>query len=402
MDQVALDADAAEIGGGVFLRGIEPRTNRACPCRIEGTVRFVGSRVRVGMGCYAASVTAMQGPAGEQNAALLLDFAEVSGSVVFRGAVFEDDGKSRTDFNGDVNFRNCRIAGGFRCSGARLGRHLNFSGARISGDTRIDSLRERQSELESKISGSLILRGATIEGDLDLREARITGRAVDLRGCEAARLADGVTKKSLGCWQSVETLLLQGFRYQDLGLDSSETISLNRSDGDTWNVDGRIRWLSDKAMYHAQPWDQLQQLYRRNGYDQAVRRIGIAKEKSQPKDQLRGQRVWHKLLGITIGYGYKPWRAGAWAALMIIVLTAVSWLGRGSISYVGDLKPPPVFGFASAVYYATDTFIPIGDFGVAKDWITTGWLEAVRFSFVGLGWLLVSLFAAGVTRVVRT
>jgi hypothetical protein len=129
--------------------------------------------------------------------------------------------------------------------------------------------------------------------------------------------------------------------------------------------------------------------------------VGIAKEKSRPKNGLNGQRAWRKLLGITIGYGYRPWQAGAWALLMIIVLTALVWLGRGSITYVGDVKPPPAFGVDSAVYYAIDTFLPIGDFGVAKVWNTTGWLEAVQFFFVGMGWLLISLFAVGVTRVIR-
>jgi hypothetical protein len=402
-NQVVLNADGSEIGGGVFLRGVEPRTGKACPFRIVGTVRLVGSRVGVGLYCYAANIATVQDQAGEQKAALILDFAEVSGSVVFRGVFFVGGGTAYCDFGGDVSIRNCRIAGDFRCSGAHLRRHLNLNGARISGDTRIDALWEGQHpELESEICGSLILRGTTVEGELNLREAKIMGQAADLRGCEAARLVDGVTQTSLGCWESVPELLLQGFRYQDLGVDSSTTVGHNRSDGDTWDVDGRIKWLRDKTTrYHAQPWDQLQQLYRRNGYDQAIRRVGIAKEKSRPKDGFSGQWAWRKLLGITIGYGYKPWWAGVWALLMIIVLTAFVWLGRGSLTYVGDVKPPPSFGVDSAVYYATDTFLPIGDFGVARVWNTTGWLEAVRFFFVGMGWLLISLFAVGVTGVIR-
>jgi hypothetical protein len=108
------------------------------------------------------------------------------------------------------------------------------------------------------------------------------------------------------------------------------------------------------------------------------------------------------LLDITVGYGYRPWRTGLWGLAAIFALTAVFWLWRDSVSFGSDARPQQRFTPASAFYLAADTFIPVGDFGVADNWVTVGWLEGVRLIFVALGWALISIFAVGVTRVVRS
>jgi hypothetical protein len=55
----------------------------------------------------------------------------------------------------------------------------------------------------------------------------------------------------------------------------------------------------------------------------------------------------------------------------------------------------------TGLLYAVDTFVPVADFNLSRDWLVDGWLAPVRFLFVGLGWLCVSVWIAGLGRVLR-
>ena len=152
-------------------------------------------------------------------------------------------------------------------------------------------------------------------------------------------------------------------------------------------------------------------MYARTGYDDEARLTAIAKQQHRIDAGGLGpfRRLWRRLLGWTIGHGYRPTLAGVWALLAIAVLTAVFWLSPDG-QLIARVAPTPPAGDAplsaaasgwAAFGYALDVVIPVGDFAIADNWQAQGWLEPVRWLFVTLGWLLVSIFIAGFTSVVR-
>ena len=98
------------------------------------------------------------------------------------------------------------------------------------------------------------------------------------------------------------------------------------------------------------------------------------------------RRWWRRLLGWTIGHGYRPTRVLFWALAAILTFSALLWSEREEVRYVASSgttgreeqpAPVPPFHFSTAMAYAVDTFIPVGDFKTTNDWrISGGWLEA--------------------------
>jgi hypothetical protein len=77
--------------------------------------------------------------------------------------------------------------------------------------------------------------------------------------------------------------------------------------------------------YAAQPYQQLAAGHRAAGHDGAARRVLM----QQRRDQLDrravtdpAERAWARLTGITLGYGYQPWRALLF--LLAVVTTSVA------------------------------------------------------------------------------
>ncbi len=78
---------------------------------------------------------------------------------------------------------------------------------------------------------------------------------------------------------------------------------------------GRDGWLdlflTATLAYAAKPYQQLASVYREAGHDRDVRQILIAQRQAQlDRSVLTGSEwLWARITGITLGYGYQPWRA---------------------------------------------------------------------------------------------
>jgi hypothetical protein len=82
-----------------------------------------------------------------------------------------------------------------------------------------------------------------------------------------------------------------------------------------------------------------------------------ARERIQRQSKTLLTQAWGLLQDVTVGYGYKPWRALVWLALL---------LAAGSITFA--IAPPPPLQASAAphfnpVVYTLDLLLPVVDLG---------------------------------------
>jgi len=380
----ALDATTAEINGNVFLREGFSAT---------GAVSLVGAMIAGQLHCSGATLT------NEDGYALVADLAEI-GNVVL------GDGFSAT---GAVRLVGAKIGSNLDCSGATLtnegGDALDATTAEINGNV---FLREGFSATGAlrlagaKIGGQFICFDATLVNGvataLDCRHTTVGGSfvfidvettgGVNLFRASATTLGDDLGREDdpLGSWRAVSPLILDGFVYARFGQETA------------WDSGLRKQWLEHTTGFQYGAWRQLVAVYRSVGRDDEATRASIAMQNDRVR---RAGLPWYRvagrrLLGAVVGHGYRPWRAGVWAAAIIALFAFAVWHWPGM--FVPD---PGVHGSPQPVAYATDTFLPIVDLG-QRNWHPTGWMRWIEWTVILLGWALTTIFVAGFTRIVRS
>jgi hypothetical protein len=88
--------------------------------------------------------------------------------------------------------------------------------------------------------------------------------------------------------------------------------------------------------YAAQPYQQLAAAHRAAGHDSEARSILMEQRRNQIRRGAldgRAERVWVRITGLTLGYGYQPWRAliGLLAVVLTAVMLAVFLGGQGGL-----------------------------------------------------------------------
>jgi hypothetical protein len=194
--------------------------------------------------------------------------------------------------------------------------------------------------------------------------------------------------------------------------------------------------------FKPQHYIQLADVFRAAGYQAAARKVLVRLERNKTRYSDIGflGRFWRYMLDIFLRYGHSPFRPVliilAWAAL------SAAWFQSGYDSKqiiaskdnqatptVPEPNPSPRTAF-NAIIYSIDTLVPIVDLNQKKNWTIasfsshTGapvqqstWLDEIdRFwqtmpnQWLGLllifntffGWLMTTLFAAGVSGLLRT
>jgi len=198
--------------------------------------------------------------------------------------------------------------------------------------------------------------------------------AVDLTNAQVGTLYD-----SQATWPDV--LHLRGFAYDRLENDVSAST--------------RLRWLTrDPEGYTPQLYDQLATAYRRAGNEQAARKIAVAK-------QWRRRRAFNPLSWLwyaTVGYGYRPWLAGAWLAALIALGTWV--FSRAYPAHMIAIRShPPAFHSCA---YAFDLLLPVINLGQKSAWQPEGAAyQYWSWALTGAGWVLATAFVAGLTGILK-
>jgi hypothetical protein len=203
------------------------------------------------------------------------------------------------------------------------------------------------------LTGLLLHAGFPATGNGDLGAVRLVGTHLGWLDCSGARLANTSGPALAGDSLEVDRniILYAGFTAIDAGpamiglsgariggellLDTSQ-VSRTRNDGHALaDLDGTTytglprpraldHWLrlfeDHSPAYAAQPYQQLAAMHRAAGHDREVRIILMAQNRDQiARTGVRGwDRSWARLTGLTLGYGYQPWRA---LLLLLAVLT---------------------------------------------------------------------------------
>ena len=177
--------------------------------------------------------------------------------------------------------------------------------------------------------------------------------------------------------------------------------------------DGWLRLLREATpSYAAQPYQQFAAAHRAAGHDGEVRRVLMA----QRQDQIdrgalsgRAERAWARLTGLTLGYGYQPWRAllALVAIATTAVVLAVTLGAHGGVARVNS--HPAAASRCSAVEQVgvgLDLGLPLVKTGVRAHCDTTASTTGQALTATGWGlqllaWAFATLFVAGFTGIVR-
>ena len=257
--------------------------------------------------------------------------------------------------------------GEVRLVGAHIGGQVSFDGATLRGD-----------------GTTLDLSGAQTESAV-LRFAKRPAGAVNLRAAKLGWLFD----RTYGCDAKWPDVRLVNCSYD--ALHASSKVDAKQ----------RLEWLGrDPDGYAPQPYQQLADVYRRSGDDEAARQVLIAKQRRRQEDLGWPAKWWSWFLGLTVGYGYRLWLAGVW----LIVLAVTGSLLFGEVfdavaNGSGDLTPAKAADQVAPfqpVLYTVDVLLPVVSLaGQETGWNANGAAQWVTAIGTLAGWLLSTALVAG-------
>jgi hypothetical protein len=227
-----------------------------------------------------------------------------------------------------------------------------------------------------------------------------------------------------------------GHRWPDLILIFSRVV---------WRLRGLAPNPFDNLVkqFSPEPYIQLAKTFRAAGYETSAKAVLTQLERNRTRYSDIGFffRLWRWMLDVLLRYGYSPFRPVliliAWALFSAVVFQTaydqnqiIAARDNQAIPTASDPNPRPRTAF-NAFVYAVDTLVPIVDLNQKKSWTVKrlnappidsagqgrGWLETIKVVWrsrpewgPGLllifntffGWLMTTLFAAGVAGLLRT
>jgi hypothetical protein len=424
----ALDMDGAQIGGDLSLVGAFDGAGT------RGTLRLasarVGGRLVIDSGTHFSNPN---GPALSAGGLRVAREAELVCDALGAGS------------EGAITFQAADIGGSLQIFGVvangTTGPAFDGNDLHVVRDLRL------KAEFEgSGKQGAVILRGAKLDQSADFGFSTINSKdsfAVAADGMQVGTdlLIDGLTAiRGRGKAGVVRLSSVQVAGTLRLAPDSATNLLPGAP---VWVVDGLTyegypqlgdngagsltkRWLallSRNPTYPASAYQQFAAAARAAGHDSDVREILIA----QRRDQIRRgglstrEQLWAKFTGITLGYGYQPWRALLFLAGVIVTTMLLSLvLGTfGALTVRPAASTGPAPAATASAQSNTRSCTRIEQIGVALDksiplvkngasdyckpsstaagsvWTVTSWILQL------LGWGFATLFVAGFTGAVR-
>ncbi len=368
----ALTADGIHVGGRFALTS---------GFRAEGEVFLIGAQIGGDLDCGG----------GQFHNPPLTNTTTVGRAlsaqrISVKGNVFVRSGFSS---RGDVSFAGSSIEGNLEGTCARFGGELN---------------------LESVIvKGALMLSDVTDPGDL-----RLT-----LTNASVGALADEARS-----WPPVGNILLDGFVYERFSGPAPK------------DHKSRLRWLALQEPFLPRPYRQVAKILKEEGENAGSVEILYELER---RVHARERRLWRLYFADPIqkwavGYGYYPTRAFWWLAGFFLLGFALYGIGYAVGSVTPSDKdayatfeltrqvPAHYQSFHASIFSAENTF-PFLKLGQSDRWQpdphpqkfawgVTVFATTIWVSFAGLlrwyqwlqilsGWILGTLFIAGVTGIIR-
>ncbi len=184
------------------------------------------------------------------------------------------------------------------------------------------------------------------------------------------------------------------------------------------DAETRIKWLRLQGddRYRPQPFEQLATVFERSGDDSQARTIRIEKAKSRARlSKMRWyERTWHRILGLTIGYGYRPVQALWFVAAIVLLGIAVFGIGHeralilptSKDAYIeteeGERELTPNYQRFNMLVYSIDAFVPLINLRQADAWLPVqGIVRYYLWFHIASGWILSTLLAVGLSGLVQ-
>lgn len=393
----ALNADGIHTAGTVFL----DEEFYATSASAEGTVRLLAAHIGGRLTFTQAAVTNTAGP-----------------------AIYADN----AHIDGDTWIDNCQARGHSEHAtisliDATIGRDIKFSGTTV-----INSLGSAFNADGIKVGGSVFLDddlradGHGSRGFVRLPGARIAGQ-LSLDGAQFTTHSNSLSLDLTGVHVADELILDADALIADesfrLDCDGLQYLAVPRRARRHTALPGALRIPVNTLLdllrertphYAAQPYQQLAATYRAEGHARDARAVLIAQQHDlRKRGQLGGPltKTWHRISGVTIGYGYRPGRA-LLGLLLTILIANVLVLTAAATSHTSRSRgqPPGACTPLEHVGLAADLAVPLIKTGgrqrcdftsnPGSEWfIATGWLTQF------LGWAFATLFVAGFTGLVR-
>jgi hypothetical protein len=411
----ALFADGLQVDQDINLRG----GFEAVGASEDGAVRLLGAHLGGQLDCTDATMR------NDTGRALDAEGLRVDQDVFLRGR-FKAVG---TGERGAVRLARAHVGGELDCTDAKM---CNGTGPALAADRlQVDQavfLSDGFKAVSTSKDGAVRLPGGHIHGLLDCTDARMCNNA------GPALMAEGL--------QVDQSVVLRGFEAVAAGSDVTLRLTLARIGGalvfaparleHTAGLQARLAldgltyiglpleissydWLGllreGTRSYAAQPYQQFAGAHRAAGDDSEVRRVLMAQRRDQiDRGALSGRvdRAWARLTGLTLGYGYQPWRAllALVAIATIAVVLAVTLGAHGGLAHTN--RRPPVGSPCSAVErvgVGLDLGLPLIKTGIRDHCDTTagttGQVLTAGWGLQVLAWAFATLFIAGFTGIVR-
>ncbi|MCP4568941.1 MAG: hypothetical protein GY841_15305 [FCB group bacterium] len=389
----ALNCKGATINGSVKLKDA---------FNAKGEVSLANTKVGGDIECDNGTFENKSGPA------FSLDGVEVKGEVSL---------KDGFNANGEVCLVAAKIKESLDCRDSVFindeGNAIDADGLTIGGDLHLRD--------DFSATGHINLIGSRIGGYFILTPNKSLGESeIDLSSARVNTLCDNIDR-----WSDEGYLKLNGLEYEKIAEDSSK------------QAGERVGWLrlQPDDQFRPQPYEQLAKVLMKSGHEGEAIQVLIAKNEDPVKlDNMSWyMRLWHWLLGKLIGYGYQPRKTLAYILFIIsmgCILFSVGYQAKvispsqkSAYEIVNGVKTDtisaeyPVF---NAMLYSIDSFVPLVDLYQGKYWlpnanrandfriphvatipVSGGLLRYYLWFHIGCGWLLTSLFVAGLTGLVR-
>jgi hypothetical protein len=385
----------ARIGGRLYFDGAKLSN--------PGGRAFVGQRLTVGQDMYCRN---RGGPEHEQpfvaEGAADLRGAHIGGHLDCTGAQLRNDSgpalyADSLQVDQDMLMRSGFTAtgggedGAVRLSGAHIGGNLDCTGAALRNDSGpVLFAGGLQAGQDMYLTGGFTATGGGADVTIDLTGARVGGTLAFDHPARLEHAADPHRR-----------LAVDGLTYagvpQPIPARAWLDLLRNGSPG-----------------YAAQPYQQLAAGYRALGDERQAREILIA----QRDDELTrtntrwSEKLWGKVTKVTLGYGYKPWRALLFLTGVVVAscVLAVVLGAHGALAQTTKTATPGrSCTVVQQVSVGLDLNLPVGtsvaraacDLTTDSASATAAWLTAVGWVLRALAWVFAALFIAGFTSAVR-
>ncbi|BDD73966.1 MULTISPECIES: oxidoreductase [Streptomyces] len=339
-----------------------------------------------------------------------LSGASIEGEFDLEGATLRAPGGHALDAY------HIRVAEDFTChpgfsaegriilSGATVAAAIGFCGARLSnpGDIALEAVdvtvgRNFDLGLGLTVDGAVKLDGTRVGTELSFRDAELThkdGTALSLRATQA-RETDLRTRRPIDAVVDARNARL-GTLY-----DARETwpTDLRLADA-TYEALAfplpaaqRVRWIRrTTGDYFPQPYEQLAAAYRRLGHEDEARTVLLAKQRHRRATLPPHTRLWGHVQDVSVGYGYRPLRAGLW--LLALLACGALYFAQHTPAPLEAAKAPPF----NAVFYTLDLLVPIITFGQEPAYAPRGPGQWLSYALITAGWILATTVTAGLSR----